>query len=64
MDFLSSAIDSRPTIGVTESLQKFSTLSCNDGGCDPDRRIGWFDEHSHDLTPRDEQAAIIVAFPL
>ncbi|CAL8274596.1 unnamed protein product [Gadus morhua 'NCC'] len=34
-----SAIDSRPTIGVTESLQKFSTLSCNDGGCDPDRRI-------------------------
>ncbi|XP_056441673.1 jupiter microtubule associated homolog 1a isoform X2 [Gadus chalcogrammus] len=34
-----SAIDSSPTIGVTESLQKFSTLSCNDGGCDPDRRI-------------------------
>ncbi|CAL8289588.1 unnamed protein product [Arctogadus glacialis] len=34
-----SAIVSSPTIGVTESLQKVSTPSCNDGGCDPDRII-------------------------
>ncbi|CAL8350933.1 unnamed protein product [Boreogadus saida] len=33
------AIGSSPTIGVSESLQKVSTPSCNDGGCDPDRII-------------------------